>query len=234
MKYCIFCGASLPDVARFCAKCGNNQDVEETSAPAPAPVRQTKPAPAPAAPVKQSQPAPTTSAVVSKSVPSAPSRPAAKGLRYADMTPVVTSMQDKYYKATGPYTPPPYVLAPEKDDRNMFVMNHPHDVTSVINARLTDLPNGSYNSNASLDVCSDYLRITVMNSLLLMMQWEWVALTFDSIRKITTSMDGRRECATIEFVNQECHPLTVSSKSKHFSELISRVASYAGITITRG
>lgn len=268
MKYCIFCGASLPDVARFCAKCGNSQDVEEQPASQPAPVQQAAPAPQPA-PVQQAAPAPEPASrpvswpttrqtpqpapqPVSQPAPQPVSQPApqpapkpapvtpvrnssAKGLRYADMTPVVTSMQDKYYKPTGPYTPPPYVKAPEKDTYDHFVLNHTYkDVTTVLNARLTDLPNGSYNSDAMLQVCSDYFRITVSSSLLMMIQWEWVALTFDSIRKISTFTDGRREGATFEFVNKECHPLTVSSKSKHFSELINRVASLAGISITRG
>ena len=58
-----------------------------------------------------------------------------------------------------------------------------------------------------------------MESLLLMISWKWVALTFDTIRKISTFSDGRWQGCVIEFVNPDCHPLRVMSKSKHFPEL---------------
>ena len=147
---------------------------------------------------------------------------------------VFISMQDKYKMPKDHYTPPPYVRAPEKDDRNTFHYNHrKENVISVISARLNDLPNGNYRNDVTVDICSDYLRITVMENLLLVMSWEWVALTFDTIRKISTFSDGRWEGCVIEFVNQDCHPIRLMSKSKHFPELINRLSYNTGLPITR-
>ena len=242
-KFCIYCGNSIPNAAIFCSKCGERQDDEDNVPAAAAPAASSRPVQAPSAP--KPAPAPAAPAVTKTEAPASAPQPAprpapapqvrssAKGLKYADMKHVLISMQDKNNMPKDHYTPPPYVLAPEKDDRTYFLSNHYRDVTSVISARLNDQPNGNYRSDVSLDICSDYLRITVSESLLLMISWEWVALTFDTIRKISTFSDGRWQGCVIEFVNQDCHPLRLMSKSKHFPEVINRLSSYTGLSISR-
>ena len=232
MKFCIYCGGSLPDAAVFCSKCGKKQDGEETASLPE--IKTATPAPqASPKPVSQPAPAPrTVSKPTSRPTPAPQVRSSAKGLKHAEMKPVLISMQDSNNMPKDHYTPPPYVLAPEKDDRNVFYANHFRDVTSA-SVRLNDQPNGVYRSDVTLDICSDYLRITIMESLLLMISWKWVALTFDTIRKLSTFSDGRWQGCVIEFVNPDCHPLRVMSKSKHFPELINRLSSSTGLSIVR-
>ncbi len=142
-------------------------------------------------------------------------------------------MQDKYNMPKTGYTPPPYVLAPEKDSRTTFLANHFKDVTSA-ECKLNDQPGGRYRTDVTLELCSDYLRITIMQSLLLVINWEWVALTFDTIRRISTFTDGRLQGMRIEFTDPDCHPVSVTSKSKHFPELVNRLAYLAGLPVARG
>lgn len=207
MKYCIYCGAQLPDAAAFCMKCGKPQEQpEEAPKAAPAPVRTQQapvsaPAPAQSAPMGQTQNAETSKI----------------------STPGVGT------------TPPPYVKPLE--DSALYPYYKAKEVITVYNAKLFDEPKNFAGKDISLDLFPVCMRITTASFMLVGTYFTKTALTPDTIRQITMSTEsallGTRTVADIFFTDPEAQPIRITSKSKRFPDLLYRLAAYANIQVVQ-